>query len=91
MGAGGRRGQHWNAYSIGPDRQNAANVEAEETPLQRRLDQLGKTLSIGALILVAVVFVLELIDATDISSLFSGRWSTFKPMQKKLPMCLSSR
>ena len=48
------------------------NVEAEETPLQRRLDQLGKTLSIGALILVAVVFILELIDATNISSLFSG-------------------
>src|ERR1700690_1040406 len=48
------------------------NVEAEETPLQRRLDQLGKTLSIGALILVAVVFVLELIDATNILSLFSG-------------------
>jgi Ca2+-transporting ATPase len=48
------------------------NVETEETPLQRRLDQLGKTLSIGALILVAVVFVLELIDATNIYSLFSG-------------------
>jgi len=29
------------------------NVEAEETPLQRRLDQLGRTLSIGSLILVA--------------------------------------
>ena len=48
------------------------NVDTEETPLQRRLDQLGKTLSIGALILVAVVFVLELVDATNISSLFSA-------------------
>jgi Ca2+-transporting ATPase len=48
------------------------NVETEETPLQRRLDQLGKTLSIGALVLVAVVFVLELIDSTNILSLFSG-------------------
>ena len=47
------------------------NVEAEETPLQRRLDQLGKTLSVGALTLVAVVFLLELVDATDISSFFS--------------------
>ena len=46
------------------------NVEVEETPLQRRLDQLGKTLSIGALILVAVVFILELIDATNISVFF---------------------
>jgi Ca2+-transporting ATPase len=48
------------------------NVEAEETPLQRRLDQLGQTLSIGALILVAVVFILELMDATHIFSLFSS-------------------
>jgi len=48
------------------------NVEAEETPLQRRLDQLGRTLSIGALILVAVIFILELADATDVPSLFSG-------------------
>ena len=48
------------------------NVETEETPLQRRLDQLGKTLSIGALVLVAVVFILELMDATDASSFFSG-------------------
>jgi len=48
------------------------SVEVEETPLQRRLDQLGKTLSIGALILVAVVFLLELVDATNIATLFSG-------------------
>ncbi len=48
------------------------NVEAEETPLQKRLNGLGQTLSIGTLVLVAVVFILELIDATNISSLFSG-------------------
>ncbi|MGE5376613.1 MAG: cation-translocating P-type ATPase, partial [Bacteroidota bacterium] len=47
------------------------NVEAEETPLQRRLDQLGKLLSIGALVLVAVVFIVSLINNTDISLLFS--------------------
>ena len=46
------------------------NVEAEETPLQRRLDQLGRTLSIGALFLVAVVFVVALINYTDIRDLF---------------------
>jgi len=46
------------------------NVESEETPLQRRLDQLGKTLSIGALILVAVVFVVALINYTNIGGLF---------------------
>jgi Ca2+-transporting ATPase len=48
------------------------NVEEEETPLQRRLDQLGKTLSIGALVLVAVVFIVALINYTNIGELFSG-------------------
>ena len=47
------------------------NVEAEETPLQRRLDQLGKSLSVAALFLVAIVFVVALINYTDISQLFS--------------------
>jgi Ca2+-transporting ATPase len=48
------------------------NVEAEETPLQRRLDQLGRSLSIASLILVAVVFIVALINYTDISGLFSN-------------------
>src|SRR5215510_10716713 len=48
------------------------NVETEETPLQRRLDQLGKSLSITALILVAVVFIVALINQTNISELFTG-------------------
>ena len=47
------------------------NVETEETPLQRRLDQLGKSLSIGSLILVAVVFIVALINYTEIGGLFS--------------------
>jgi Ca2+-transporting ATPase len=47
------------------------NVETEETPLQRRLDQLGRSLSIGALILVAVVFIVALINYTEIGGLFS--------------------
>ena len=46
------------------------NVESEETPLQRRLDQLGQTLSIGALFLVAVVFIVALINYTNIGELF---------------------
>ena len=33
-------------------------VEEEQTPLQKRLDQLGKTLSIGALIVCVLVFVI---------------------------------
>jgi len=45
-------------------------VDTEETPLQRRLDQLGKTLSIASLILVAIVFVVALINYTEISQLF---------------------
>lgn len=47
------------------------NVEAEETPLQRRLDQLGKSLSIGSLILVAIVFIVALINYTQINELFT--------------------
>jgi P-type Ca2+ transporter type 2C len=48
------------------------NVETEETPLQRRLDQLGKSLSIGALVLVAVVFIVALFNYTDVSELSNG-------------------
>ncbi len=54
------------------------NVETEETPLQRRLDQLGRSLSIGALILVAVVFVVALINYTEIGGLFSAPWEYLK-------------
>lgn len=54
------------------------NVETEETPLQRRLDQLGKTLSIASLILVAIVFIVALINYTDISELFTGPLIYFK-------------
>jgi Ca2+-transporting ATPase len=46
------------------------NVETEETPLQKRLNQLGKSLSIVALVLVAVVFVAALINNTNIDELF---------------------
>ena len=48
------------------------NVETEETPLQRRLDQLGKSLSVAALFLVAIVFIVALINYTDINQLFTG-------------------
>jgi Ca2+-transporting ATPase len=47
-------------------------VESEETPLQRRLDQLGRSLSIGTLILVAIVFVVALINFTVINELFTS-------------------
>jgi len=48
------------------------NVEVEETPLQRRLDQLGKSLSVGALFLVAIVFIVALINYTNINELFTS-------------------
>src|SRR6185436_11312294 len=48
------------------------NVETEETPLQRRLDQLGKSLSIASIILVAIVFVVALINQTEVNQLFAS-------------------
>ena len=40
-------------------------VEQEQTPLQRRLDQLGRGLAVAALAIVAVVFVLGLLRGED--------------------------
>lgn len=47
------------------------NVETEETPLQKRLNELGKSLSIVALVLVAMVFVIEVFNQTDLGLLIS--------------------
>jgi Ca2+-transporting ATPase len=50
------------------------NVEEEQTPLQKRLDDLGKILGIGALIVCGLVFLLSFFQAatTDgVASLFS--------------------
>src|SRR3990170_598822 len=41
-------------------------VEEEETPLQRRLEQLGKTLGWGALIICGLVFLEAIIANTDL-------------------------
>ena len=43
-----------------------SDIEDERTPLQRRLNQLGRTLGIAALILCALVFVLEAARNTDL-------------------------
>lgn len=45
------------------------NVQNEETPLQRRLDQLGKQLAILAVVIVALVFVLGVIRGDSIEIL----------------------
>ena len=44
-------------------------VDQEETPLQKRLDQLGKTLGIGALAICALVFILAVLRGTDLGML----------------------
>lgn len=53
-------------------------VEDEETPLQRRLDQLGRILSIGALVLVGIVFLVALVNFTDLSLLFRSPLAYFR-------------
>jgi Ca2+-transporting ATPase len=40
-------------------------VEQEQTPLQRRLDQLGRWLAVAAFVIVALVFVLGLLRGED--------------------------
>jgi Ca2+-transporting ATPase len=44
-------------------------VDQEETPLQKRLDQLGKTLGWAALVVCAVVFVVAVIENTNLGLL----------------------
>ena len=46
------------------------SVGSEQTPLQRKLDQLGKTLAIAALAIVVVVFTLGLLRGEDIRTMF---------------------
>jgi len=60
------------------------SVEEEETPLQRRLEQLGKMLSIGALILVAIVFAVALINNTAIGELFTAPLTYLKTYAKEI-------
>ncbi|GMV32792.1 MAG: ATPase [Chloroflexi bacterium] len=60
------------------------NVEAEETPLQRRLDHLGKSLSIGSLILVFIVFIAALVNYTEIGGLFSDPLNYFTTFAEQI-------
>jgi len=46
------------------------SYEEEATPLQRRLDQLGRWLGVGALIICGIVFLETLIQDTDLGLLF---------------------
>ncbi|MGQ9803709.1 MAG: cation-translocating P-type ATPase [Anaerolineae bacterium] len=48
------------------------SYETEATPLQRRLDQLGRWLGVGALAICGIVFLEALIQDTDLSILFQA-------------------
>jgi Ca2+-transporting ATPase len=45
-------------------------ADSEQTPLQRRMNQLGKVLALAALVIVAVVFVLGLLRGEDLEVMF---------------------
>jgi len=61
-----------------------STVDAEETPLQKRLDELGKTLSIISLVLVAIVFIVAIFNYTDFSLLFQTPGDYFKTFSKDI-------
>jgi Ca2+-transporting ATPase len=58
------------ASELGKIAELIQSVEAEQTPLQRKLAQLGKTLAIAALVIVAVVFVLGILRGEDLRAMF---------------------
>ena len=60
-----------------------SSVETEETPLQKRLDELGKTLSIISLVLVAIVFVVAVFNYTDTNLLFQSPTEYFELFSKE--------
>jgi Ca2+-transporting ATPase len=45
-------------------------VESEPTPLQRRMAQLGKGLAMASLVLVGIIFVIGLLQGTDVKTMF---------------------
>ncbi|MBT3712033.1 MAG: HAD-IC family P-type ATPase, partial [Anaerolineae bacterium] len=61
-----------------------SSVETEETPLQKRLDELGKTLSIISLVLVAIVFVVAVFNNTDFNLLFQTPGEYFTQFSKEI-------
>jgi Ca2+-transporting ATPase len=58
-------------------------VDAEETPLQKRLDQLGKTLGWGALAICGIVFVVAVLRNTDLTIITSGGILAYLSAAKK--------
>ena len=46
------------------------STEKQETPLQQKLDKLGKTLGIASLVICAVIFILGILQGKEIISMF---------------------
>ncbi len=46
------------------------SVGNEQTPLQRRLDQLGKSLAVAAFVIVVIVFLLGVLRGEDLRTMF---------------------
>ncbi len=46
------------------------STEKQETPLQQKLDKLGKTLGIAALVICAIIFILGILQGKEIISMF---------------------
>mgnify|MGYP002524131043 FL=1 len=47
-----------------------SSTEKQETPLQQKLNKLGKTLGIAALVICAVIFVIGLVQGKEPISMF---------------------
>ncbi|MBI3243971.1 MAG: cation-translocating P-type ATPase [Chloroflexi bacterium] len=69
---------------IGLIAQMLSAVEEEETPLQLRLDELGKQLSIGSLIIVAIVFIVALVNQTELGQLFQAPLAYFDAFKERI-------
>jgi P-type Ca2+ transporter type 2C len=58
------------ATELGKIADSLQNVEQEQTPLQKRLDQLGKRLALAALLLVTVIFVGGVVSGENLKNMF---------------------
>ena len=61
-----------------------SNVETEITPLQKKLDELGKTLSILSLVLVGIVFFVSVFNHTDFPLLLQAPAEYFTKFTKEI-------
>jgi len=59
-------------------------VEREKTPLQQRLDELGKTLATIALVIIAVIFALGLFTSDEVAEILAAGGTTVETLQTLL-------